>query len=86
MSDALHPTSCHCCEGLDVETPQVIDNPPSLNAIAYRTGTHASFRETVLALISMPSVPPVRSTVMLTVPASSRTQAAPFPESGTTGR
>ncbi|HYC62432.1 MAG TPA: putative baseplate assembly protein [Thermoanaerobaculia bacterium] len=52
MSSGLHAEGCRCCEGLDVLTPAVIDNPPALPAIRYRTGTHGSFRETMLARLT----------------------------------
>ena len=52
MSSGLHAEGCGCCEGLDVLTPAVIDNPPALPAIRYRTGTHGSFRETMLTRLT----------------------------------
>ncbi|HEX6639986.1 MAG TPA: hypothetical protein VF215_02680, partial [Thermoanaerobaculia bacterium] len=52
MSGGLHAEGCGCCEGLDVLTPAVIDNPPALPAVLYRTGTHGSFRETMLARLT----------------------------------
>ena len=41
--------TCGCCAGLDAETPLRIDNPPGLNAITYRVGVHARFKESLLA-------------------------------------
>ncbi|MCU1264366.1 MAG: hypothetical protein JWM21_684 [Acidobacteria bacterium] len=43
---------CGCCEGISIETPLRIANLPGLSAIAYRVGTHAQFRETLLARLS----------------------------------
>ena len=45
--------SCNCCEGVSVETPVEITNRQGLNAIAYRVGTHPTFRESLLARISL---------------------------------
>jgi hypothetical protein len=43
---------CGCCEGIEVSTPAVVFNRPGLSAIAYRVGTHAQFKETMLARLS----------------------------------
>src|ERR1041384_4339969 len=43
---------CGCCEGISAETPVQIENRPGLSAIAYRAGTHAQFRETLLARLT----------------------------------
>ena len=40
-----------------VETPQGETNPPGLPAIAYRTGTWATFNESMLARLSTPIIP-----------------------------
>ena len=37
---------------MDVSTPVAIDNRPGLAAIAYRVGTHATFKQTLLARLS----------------------------------
>jgi hypothetical protein len=56
MSDpALDP--CGCCAGLDAETPSRIDNAPGLPAVAYRIGTHAKFKESMLARLSSADLP-----------------------------
>jgi hypothetical protein len=47
-----HLDSCGCCEGVTAETPVKIENRAGLSAIAYRTGTHTSFKATMLAAIS----------------------------------
>ncbi|MBA2363389.1 MAG: putative baseplate assembly protein [Chloroflexia bacterium] len=43
---------CGCCEGLDIRTPVEVYNRPGLSAIAYRAGTHAGFKRTMLARLS----------------------------------
>lgn len=43
---------CGCCEGIAVQTPVQILNRPGLSAIAYRTGTHAQFKQSMLARLS----------------------------------
>jgi len=50
---------CGCCEGISTETPAVIDNRPGLKAIAYRIGTHAQFKDTMLARLSASGLPPL---------------------------
>jgi uncharacterized phage protein gp47/JayE len=40
---------CGCCSGTTVQTPQGESNLPGLPAISYRTGTWATFRESMLA-------------------------------------
>lgn len=45
-------STCGCCRGLEALTPAEISNPPALRAIAYRTGTWATFRETMLAALA----------------------------------
>ena len=42
---------CGCCEPLAPLTPLEVENRPALSAIAYRIGTYASFRETMLEQI-----------------------------------
>jgi predicted phage baseplate assembly protein len=43
---------CGCCSGLQALTPLEIENRPGLSAIAYRVGTHASFKASMLAGLS----------------------------------
>ena len=43
---------CGCCEGVEPVTPVPISNRAGLRAIAYRCGTHAQFKETMLAALS----------------------------------
>ena len=49
------PVLCACCEGVGPETPQPITNRPALSTVAYRAGTWASFKASMLALLSDPS-------------------------------
>lgn len=46
---------CGCCTGIDAETPSRVDNLPSLPSIRYRVGTHAQFKESMLAALSSES-------------------------------
>ncbi len=43
---------CGCCDGLKAQTPQEIYNRPGLCSIKYRSGTHAHFKESLLAALS----------------------------------
>jgi hypothetical protein len=45
---------CGCCAGVGPETPQAITNRPGLSAIAYRVGTHGTFKASMLAALSDP--------------------------------
>jgi hypothetical protein len=47
-----HLDDCECCEGISGETPARVKNRPGLSAVAYRVGTHAQFKETMLARLS----------------------------------
>ncbi len=63
MSNALDPTlrelnDCGCCEGLAVRTPVAVHNRPGLSAIAYRVGTHAEFKQTLVARLDDPNAAP----------------------------
>lgn len=51
------PETCGCCAGTDLETPARINNPPGQSAIAYRVGTHAQFKESLLARLSSSALP-----------------------------
>lgn len=44
--------NCNCCSGLLTGTPLEITNRPGLQAVAYRAGTYAAFRETLLSRLS----------------------------------
>jgi hypothetical protein len=58
MSDSTM-LPCACCEGVGRETPAVIFNRPALSQIAYRVGTHASFKASLLASLTDPNYPGV---------------------------
>lgn len=45
-------SDCGCCEGLNAETPVLVYNRPGLKAIRNRVGTHARFKESMLAGLS----------------------------------
>jgi hypothetical protein len=49
--------TCGCCSGISVETPQGENNREGLPAIAYRTGTWASFKSSMLARLSSSGYP-----------------------------
>jgi hypothetical protein len=49
--------TCGCCSGTSVQTPQPEYNQPGLPAISYRTGTWASFKESMLARLSSSDYP-----------------------------
>ncbi len=48
---------CGCCSGTSVQTPQGENNLPGLPAIGYRTGTWATFRDSMLARLSSAKYP-----------------------------
>src|SRR5262249_18295550 len=57
MSDMTPPalrelSPCGCCTGVTASTPHAIANAAGLSAIAYRVGTHSSFKETMVAALS----------------------------------
>ena len=49
--------TCGCCSGISVATPQGESNLPGFSAIAYRAGTWATFRESMLARLSSSDYP-----------------------------
>ena len=49
--------TCGCCSGTAVETPLGESNLPGLSSISYRTGTWASFKESMLARLSSSDYP-----------------------------
>src|ERR1700723_1933642 len=49
--------TCGCCTGTSVQTPQPRSNLPGLSAIAYRAGTWARFKESMLARLSSSDYP-----------------------------
>lgn len=58
MSNAdQHLDACHCCEGIRSLTPVEHSNRAGLPVLAYRVGTHGSFKATMLARLSrMPAL------------------------------
>jgi len=50
-------TDCGCCSGVETDTPAAKFNRPGLPAIAYRVGTHADFRQTLLSRLSSTDYP-----------------------------
>ena len=48
---------CGCCEGTKQQTPERLYNRPSLTAIAYRVGSRADFKRSMLARLSSAELP-----------------------------
>ncbi len=44
--------TCNCCEGVHALTPGSVYNAPGLPSLAYRTGTHGTFKQTMLASLA----------------------------------
>jgi predicted phage baseplate assembly protein len=61
VSDTLHTTqngcACGCCDGDTRLTPQRVDNRPGLTALAYRVGTHPTFKRSMLSCLSSVDYP-----------------------------
>src|SRR5271157_1701271 len=53
--------TCGCCSGISVQTPAGEANLPGLPAIAYRTGTWATFKQSMLARLSSADYPALES-------------------------
>jgi hypothetical protein len=51
------PDDCGCCDGVAAVTPASKENRQGLAGIAYRVGTHASFRQSLLARLSSTDYP-----------------------------
>ncbi len=49
--------SCGCCEGVTLSTTRPVTNRPSLSAISYRSGDHASFKASMIARLASSSLP-----------------------------
>jgi hypothetical protein len=65
MSDALDPSlagldDCGCCAGPSAEVPADAGNPEGLDRIAYRVGTYAQFKATMVAALSAADRPRLR--------------------------
>jgi hypothetical protein len=52
---------CGCCVGIGACTPEQIHNRPGLSALAYRIGTHARFKESLLARLSSGDLPALQA-------------------------
>jgi predicted phage baseplate assembly protein len=52
---------CGCCAGIAPETPLRVENRPGLQAVAYRTGTHNQFLESMLAALTSAEHPALRA-------------------------
>ena len=62
MAEEHTLNDCGCCEGITTLTPQDLANPPGLSALAYRVGTHGSFKTTMLAGLAGPGGIPALTT------------------------
>jgi hypothetical protein len=49
--------NCGCCAGISLQTPVVENNRPGLPAVIYRTGTWATFKDSMLARLSSSDYP-----------------------------
>ena len=66
MNSSKNPTirdlnDCGCCEGISTQTPLQVYNRPGLSALAYRVGTHAQFKQTLLARLSGANQPALQN-------------------------
>jgi len=52
---------CGCCSGTSVQTPQMETNRPGLNGLAYRVGSWATFKESMLARLSSSDYPALQA-------------------------
>src|SRR5260370_17013645 len=52
---------CGCCAGIRVQTPQRLSNSAGLPAVAWRVGTWATFKESLLARLSSSDYPALSS-------------------------
>jgi hypothetical protein len=54
MSQFSHTdiNDCACCAGIAVQTPLALSSRPGLAALAYRVGTHATFKRSMLARLA----------------------------------
>ncbi len=48
----MNSDTCGCCKGITALTPVSLENLPGLSALAYRVGTHGSFKMTMRAALS----------------------------------
>ncbi len=54
-------STCGCCAGTSIQTPQLVTNTQGQPAITYRTGTWATFKESMLARLSSAAYPALAS-------------------------
>jgi predicted phage baseplate assembly protein len=54
-------SGCGCCAGAHPRTPITVENRPGLAAVAYRAGTHARFKQSMLARLSASSLGALRA-------------------------
>ncbi len=47
--DHLDGCGCGCCGGVETMTPQPLYNRPGLSSLSYRSGTYATFRQSMIA-------------------------------------
>jgi hypothetical protein len=59
--DGTSSCTCGCCVGTSVQTPQMEGNRPGLNALAYRVGAWATFKESMLARLSSSDYPALQA-------------------------
>lgn len=52
MNESESLNACDCCEGVTSLTPALLANRPGLPALAYRVGTHGSFKATMIAAVA----------------------------------
>src|SRR5690242_13266889 len=57
MMSGTDSPPCGCCAGQTRETPVPLWNRPGLTRIAYRAGTHASFKASMLSALTDPAFP-----------------------------
>ena len=57
MSASSPSSACGCCDGVQAATPRILGNRPALSSIAYRIGTWADFRESLVAGLSSDARP-----------------------------
>ncbi len=55
--DRITGSTCGCCSGISVQTPAGENNLPGQPTIAYRTGTWATFKQSMLARLSSADYP-----------------------------
>jgi predicted phage baseplate assembly protein len=57
----MNTTTCGCCTGTEILTPQPTANRPGLDALAGRIGTHATFIESMKARLASAEFPELRA-------------------------